>query len=183
MRKLRACSGYAHAPSGPENVQMMSGAASLRFSLCGRVIRSRCLPLANAERYRCRSFETSRGIALGISNSTTSSELAQQYRSSKRSLVGSGLSRPRIFAFPVEQASSMALHPENRPSPSGTRPRHPVLLRRNDAQTSARHMRTFRVLSSATPVGHAGSIFVCLPHLTSKANQTIQCAGIYQPKI
>jgi hypothetical protein len=48
VRKLRACSGYAHAPPAPENAQMVSRAASLQFSLRGRVIRCRCQPLANA---------------------------------------------------------------------------------------------------------------------------------------
>ncbi len=48
VHKLRACSGDAHAPSAPESAHMASRAASLRFSLCGRVIRCRCLLLANA---------------------------------------------------------------------------------------------------------------------------------------
>jgi len=42
MRKLRACSGDAHGPSAPENAQMVSCCASLRFSLYGRVTRCRC---------------------------------------------------------------------------------------------------------------------------------------------
>jgi hypothetical protein len=48
VRKPRACSGDAHGPSAPENAQMVSRCASVRFSLCGRVIRCRCLLLANA---------------------------------------------------------------------------------------------------------------------------------------
>jgi hypothetical protein len=47
-RKKRACSGDAPAPPAPERAHMWSHAASLRFSLCGRVIRCRCLLLANA---------------------------------------------------------------------------------------------------------------------------------------
>jgi hypothetical protein len=45
VRKLRACSGDAHAPSAPESAHMPSRGASLRFSLCGRVIRCRCRKL------------------------------------------------------------------------------------------------------------------------------------------
>src|ERR1700737_747429 len=48
VRKLHACRGDAHGPSAPENAQMVSRRASLRFSLCGRVIRCRCPLLANA---------------------------------------------------------------------------------------------------------------------------------------
>src|ERR1035437_290231 len=45
VRKLRACSGDAQAPSAPEIGHMPSRGASLRFSLCGRVIRCRCRKL------------------------------------------------------------------------------------------------------------------------------------------
>src|ERR1700730_778872 len=48
VRKLRACRGDAHGASAPENAQMVSRCGSLRFSLCGRVIRCRWLLLANA---------------------------------------------------------------------------------------------------------------------------------------
>ena len=50
VRKPRACSDDAHGPSAPEKTQMVSRCASLRFSLCGRVIRCRCRLLANASR-------------------------------------------------------------------------------------------------------------------------------------
>ena len=59
VRKLRACRGDAREPSAPENAQMVSRCASLRFSLCGRVIRCRCLLLANAT----SGQETSEGDA------------------------------------------------------------------------------------------------------------------------
>ncbi len=48
MRETRAYRGDVCEPSAPENAQMVSRCASLRFSLCGRVIRCRCLLLANA---------------------------------------------------------------------------------------------------------------------------------------
>ena len=48
VRKLRACSGDARGPSAPESGHTVSRCASLRFSLCGRVIRSRCPLSANA---------------------------------------------------------------------------------------------------------------------------------------
>jgi hypothetical protein len=57
VRKLRAFRGDARGPSAPENAQMVSRCASLRFSLCGRVIRCRCPLLANAtfdRNNRCR---------------------------------------------------------------------------------------------------------------------------------
>ena len=60
LRKLRACSGNAHGPSAPENAQMGSRGASLRFSLCGRVIRCRCRLLAfesRAMRWALRAFD------------------------------------------------------------------------------------------------------------------------------
>src|ERR1700694_6047740 len=67
VRKLRACRGDAHGASAPENAQMVSRCASLRFSLCGRVIRCRCPLLANATfdrnnrcRERCDGISSSR---------------------------------------------------------------------------------------------------------------------------
>jgi hypothetical protein len=48
VRKLRAGSGDAHGPSAPESADMARRTPSLRLSLCGQVIRCRCLVLANA---------------------------------------------------------------------------------------------------------------------------------------
>src|ERR1700730_17090985 len=77
VRKLRACRGDAHGPSAPENAQMMSRCASLRFSLCGRVIRCRCQPIAErtvraeaadiaSDATRTSSFRWEKSVGLSI---------------------------------------------------------------------------------------------------------------------
>src|ERR1700730_2275595 len=68
VRKLRACRGDAHGASAPENAQMVSRCASLRFSLCGRVIRCRYLLLANA------TFGQGQPISRAIQRSSRASD-------------------------------------------------------------------------------------------------------------
>jgi hypothetical protein len=68
VRKLHACRGDAHGPSAPENAQMVSRRASLRFSLCGRVIRCRCPLLANA------TFGQGQPISRAIQRSSRASD-------------------------------------------------------------------------------------------------------------
>src|SRR5208337_2109175 len=65
-RKLRARSGDARAPSAPENAEMVSPTASLRSSLCGRIVRCRCLLLANTT--SGHELRTSQNDAKGTSS-------------------------------------------------------------------------------------------------------------------
>ena len=78
VRKLRACSGDAHGPSAPESAHTSSRAPSLPYSLCGRVVRCRCRPLANATsgqelRYRERTLSF-RSEWVGNPSTSTHSE-------------------------------------------------------------------------------------------------------------
>ena len=86
MRKLRACSGDAHGPSAPESAHTSSRAPSLRYSLCGRVVRCRCRPLANATsgqelRYRERGDGTLSFRSEWVGNPSTSTHSEQNFLS------------------------------------------------------------------------------------------------------
>ena len=86
VSKLRVCSDDARGPSAPENARMVSRRVSHRFSLCGRAIRCRCMPLASAPAMSLKSRDFLEAVGVTRNMSWPATTLARSFSEKKRAV-------------------------------------------------------------------------------------------------